>query len=109
MYDQMHERSEPTQVTAANIDNMRKIVIACLASALLASALHAEEQKAGGALTSGFIGGAAAGAGKKPNTYPGDKTKSANRNSDQVRSLLVKPTAKAKPKAPGSRQQQDRQ
>ena len=101
----MHEHTEPTHVTAAK--NMRKTIIACLASAVLASTLHAEEQKAGNAFSSGLTAGAGKGAGGTQGTDPGNKMKSANRNSDQARSLLIKPTAKTK--SPGSRKQQDRQ
>jgi hypothetical protein len=88
---------------------MRKPIMACLAFAFLTSPLHAEEQKAGSAMTSGAVQGAAVGAGGTQGTYSGpDRMKSANKNSDQIRSMLMK-SPKPKSNTSGSSQQQGRQ
>jgi hypothetical protein len=84
---------------------MRKPTMICLAFAFLTSPLHAEEQKAGAAMTSGAIKGAGAGAGGTQGNY---KMKSANKNSDQVRSILLK-SPKPKSDTSGSSQPQGRQ
>jgi len=75
---------------------MRPFIIACLASTLAMSALHAEEQKPGQGFSAGLTQGAGKGAGQRVTDPPADggKQKTANRNSDQMRSLLLKPTKK---------------
>jgi hypothetical protein len=88
---------------------MRKAVIACLAFAFLALPLHAEEEKAGSGFATGLAKGAGAGGGPKEpiqGTAP-DNMKSANKNSEQTKSLLLKPT-KTKPVTSESEQPKDR-
>lgn len=86
---------------------MHKPIIAFLAFAFLASPLHAEEQKPGSAAAAGAIQGTAKGV-EGNNLWSPNATKSANKNSDQVRSLLMKPT-KPKTSTSGSPRQQGRQ
>ena len=89
---------------------MRKAVIACFAFVFLALPLHAEEEKVGSGFATGIAKGAGAGGGPREpiqDTGAADKMKSANKNSDQTRSLLLKPT-KTKPATSESEQQKDR-
>jgi hypothetical protein len=76
---------------------MRKVIVACLAFAFLPSPLPAEETKPGGSFAGGLTKGAGEGGGSKgtvQDTGLPDRMKSANKGSDQIRSLLLKPQAK---------------
>src|SRR5215471_11701242 len=93
---------------------MRKLtrtwIIAGLALAFAVSALHAEEQKPAQGFSAGFTQGAAKGAGQRVTDLPpdGGKQKSANKNSDQMRAILLKP-AKKKATDSGAPREDNRQ
>jgi hypothetical protein len=93
----------PTFILGAN---MHKAIIACFAIAFLTSPLHAES--AGSAALKGGAKGAGGGGGWTQPPFGPDKQKTANKNSDQTRSLLIKPTT-TKPTTSGSQQMKGRQ
>ena len=85
---------------------MRKVIPACLAIVFLTMPLHA--QSVGSDALKGGAKGAGAGGGANQSVPPIDRMKSANKNMDQTRALLIKPTT-PKPNTMGSSQTKGQQ
>lgn len=88
---------------------MRKLLIACLAFAFAVSVLHAEDRKIGQGVAAGIAKGAGEGAGRRPTDLPPvNQQKTATRNADLYRPLLIKPK-KTKPITSGAQRGESRQ